>query len=240
MKDLNYNVNDVDLIVKSGVWAWHGTNTELGLKLITKYGLDPYRRGINGQKHGAGEYFANFQNPSVSYENYANKTGNLILFFLMGFGNDKYKEGVDVILKKEISSQLGDIYVLNNPKESENILYCVPVMIVPINDHQSIDVLDVRQPYNWEWQDDSGWVYYGKGQREEFMSQYIINSMNREYLRKICNGEFVLEFIRLRDGKTDSYTISLNSRTQTNNRTNYKRNIRDTHNPRNPENCKIF
>ena len=105
----------------------------------------------------------------------------------------------------------------------------VPLKLEPDNVQNPIPNPNPNVPAPvWQWQGDPQWETYGTGQQNGSNVQKTIEDMYQRQLGGRHLSMFTLTFVRLNDGRSDSYYIDFSTMTQKNMRTGFTRQIRRT------------
>jgi hypothetical protein len=88
---------------KSVRLVFHGTRED-NIECICREGLDPSRRGANGQAHGPGEYFA--ENPSISVPYCAGGKKMIVFAVLMDKSGLTKRDGSGIVVVNKTEHQL--------------------------------------------------------------------------------------------------------------------------------------
>ena len=88
---------------KSVRLVFHGTRED-NIECICREGLDPRRRGVNGQAHGPGEYFA--ENPSISVPYCAGGKKMIVFAVLMDKSGLTKRDGSGIVVVNKTEHQL--------------------------------------------------------------------------------------------------------------------------------------
>lgn len=97
---------------KSVRLVFHGTRED-NIECICREGLDPRRRGANGQAHGPGEYFA--ENPSISVPYCAGGKKMIVFAVLMDKSGLTKRDGSGIVVVNKTEHQL-PMFVITDRK----------------------------------------------------------------------------------------------------------------------------
>jgi len=212
LKKLRLSPENPQKVFDSGVpFGWHGTRNALAVSGIAHENLDPGRR--SGQLFGPGEYCAD--DASYSQDGgYWGTTNTLFVFF---------------IIRHCPYYKFSTHHVVNNPSASE--MYMVPILVATFNDQVPLPIdcpSKSQKPSSikWEWENDDGWTYYGKGQPVGNNALFAIEDSYQRFKAGTGASSLSLSFVRLNDNITANYIIDFIQKKQMNSATKYNRKIR--------------